>query len=135
MEERQARKLGYKPVLRFVRSAVVGVDPNLPGTGQIFAVNKLLNEMNMKVEDIDYFEINEAFASKVVTCKDVTNSVREIKCKWWCNCARSSVRCIWSYACNTFVLSSAKRAYEVWNYGVRNRGGIGLALLFEKVED
>lgn len=31
MEERQARKLGYKPVLRFVRSAVVGVDPNLRG--------------------------------------------------------------------------------------------------------
>lgn len=65
---RKARKLGYKPVLRFVRSAVVGVDPNLPGTGPIFAVNKLLNEMNMKVEDIDYFEINEAFASKVVAC-------------------------------------------------------------------
>ena len=59
-------KLGYKPILRFVCSAVVGVDPNLPGTGPIFAVNKLLNEMNMKVEDIDYFEINEAFASKVV---------------------------------------------------------------------
>ena len=68
MEEGQARKLGYKPVLRFVRSAVVGVDPNLPGTGPIFAVNKLLNERNMKVEDIDYFEINEAFASKVVAC-------------------------------------------------------------------
>ena len=33
MEEGQARKLGYKPVLRFVRSAVVGVDPKLPGTG------------------------------------------------------------------------------------------------------
>ena len=31
-------------------------------------MNKLLNEMNMKVEDIDYFEINEAFASKVVAC-------------------------------------------------------------------
>ena len=68
MEEGQARKLGYKPVLRFVRSAVVGVDPKLPGTGLIFAVNKLLNEMNVKVEDIDYFEINEAFASKVVAC-------------------------------------------------------------------
>ena len=68
MEEGQARKLGYKPVLRFVRSAVVGVDPKLPGTGPIFAVNKLLNEMNVKVEDIDYFEINEAFASKVVAC-------------------------------------------------------------------
>ena len=35
MEEGQALKLGYKPVLRFVRNTVVGVDPNLPGTGDI----------------------------------------------------------------------------------------------------
>lgn len=64
----QARKLGYKPFLRFVRSAVVGVDPNLPGTGPIFAVQKLLREMNLVIEDIDCIEMNEAFAAKVVAC-------------------------------------------------------------------
>ncbi len=121
MEEGQARKLGYKPVLRFVRSAVVGVDPKLPGTGPIFAVNKLLNEMNVKVEDIDYFEINEAFASKVVACaKELQIPYEKSKCKWWSNCARSSVRCIWCYACNTFVLSGTKRVYEIWNCYIRN---------------
>lgn len=46
----------------------MGVDFKFLGIGLIFVVNKLLNEMNMKVEDIDYFEINEVFVLKVVVC-------------------------------------------------------------------
>lgn len=121
MEEGQARKLGYKPVLRFVRSAVVGVDPKLPGTGPIFAVNKLLNEMNVKVEDIDYFEINEAFASKVVACaKELQIPYEKVNVNGGAIALRSSVRRIRCYACNTFVLSGTKRVYEIWNCYIRN---------------
>ena len=89
----------------------------------------------MKVEDIDYFEINEAFASKVVTCAKTLQIPYEKLNVNGGAIALGHPYGASGYACNTFVLSSAKRAYEVWNYDVRNRGGIGLALLFEKVED
>ncbi|PGT15258.1 acetyl-CoA C-acyltransferase [Bacillus cereus] len=136
MEEGQARKLGYKPVLRFVRSVVVGVDPNLPGTGPIFAVNKLLNGMNLKVEDIDYFEINEAFASKIVACaKELQIPYEKL------NVNGGAIALGHPYGASgamlvTRLFYQAQR--EHMKYGIATLGiggGIGLALLFEKVED
>ncbi|MEM5664755.1 acetyl-CoA C-acyltransferase [Bacillus toyonensis] len=136
MEEGQARKLGYKPVLRFVRSAVVGVDPTLPGTGPIFAVKKILNKMNVKVEDIDYFEINEAFASKVVACaKELQIPYEKL------NVNGGAIALGHPYGASgamlvTRLFYQAKR--DSMKYGMATLGiggGIGLALLFEKVED
>ena len=136
MEEGQALKLGYKPVLRFVRSTVVGVDPNLPGTGPIFAVNRLLNEMNVKVEDIDYFEINEAFASKVVACaKELQIPYEKL------NVNGGAIALGHPYGASgamlvTRLFYQAQR--ESMKYGIATLGiggGIGIALLFEKVED
>ncbi|PGC35626.1 acetyl-CoA C-acyltransferase [Bacillus toyonensis] len=136
MEEGQARKLGYKPVLRFVRSVVVGVDPTLPGTGPIFAVKKILNEMNVKVEDIDYFEINEAFASKVVACaKGLQIPYEKL------NVNGGAIALGHPYGASgamlvTRLFYQAQR--EHMKYGIATLGiggGIGLALLFEKVED
>ena len=136
MEEGQALKFGYKPVLRFVRSTVVGVDPNLPGTGPIFAVNRLLNEMNVKVEDIDYFEINEAFASKVVACaKELQIPYEKL------NVNGGAIALGHPYGASgamlvTRLFYQAQR--ESMKYGIATLGiggGIGIALLFEKVED
>ncbi|EJQ97659.1 acetyl-CoA C-acyltransferase [Bacillus cereus] len=136
MEEGQARKLGYKPVLRFVRSAVVGVDPNLPGTGPIFAVQKLLREMNLVIEDIDCIEMNEAFAAKVVACAQTLQIPYEKL-----NVNGGAIALGHPYGASgamlvTRLFYQAKR--EHMKYGIATLGiggGIGLALLFEKVED
>ncbi|PEK49544.1 acetyl-CoA C-acyltransferase [Bacillus toyonensis] len=136
MEEGQARKLGYKPVLRFVRSAVVGVDPNLPGTGPIFAVQKLLREMNLAIEDIDCIEMNEAFASKIVACaKELQIPYEKL------NVNGGAIALGHPYGASgamlvTRLFYQAKR--DSMKYGMATLGiggGIGLALLFEKVED
>ena len=66
MSEEKAKEHGYEPILRFVDSAVIGVDPNYPALGPIPAVRHLLQKHSLRIEDIDLFEINEAFASKVV---------------------------------------------------------------------
>merc|ERR1712060_776285 len=59
-----AKKLGL-PVLARMRSyAVVGVDPNLMGIGPAFAIPAALEKASLKVDDIDIYEINEAFASQ-----------------------------------------------------------------------
>ena len=65
MSEDKAQELNLKPVLRFVDSAVIGTDPNYPATGPIPAVSKILAKNNLLIEDIDLFEINEAFAVKI----------------------------------------------------------------------
>ncbi|WP_163536423.1 acetyl-CoA C-acyltransferase [Gracilibacillus sp. YIM 98692] len=65
MSEDKAKELHLQPILRFVDSTVIGVDPHFPATGPIPAVSKLLAKNNLTIEDIDLIEINEAFAVKV----------------------------------------------------------------------
>merc|ERR1712217_370983 len=61
-----AKELGL-PILGRIRSfAVVGVDPNLMGIGPAFAIPEALKKANLSINDIDIYEINEAFASQAV---------------------------------------------------------------------
>ncbi|MBL8382605.1 MAG: thiolase family protein [Burkholderiales bacterium] len=58
----EAERLGVVPEARIVDYAVVGVPPEIMGAGPVPAITRLLERARMKVSDIDYFEINEAFA-------------------------------------------------------------------------
>ncbi|HEY0251813.1 MAG TPA: thiolase family protein [Kofleriaceae bacterium] len=60
--------LGVKPLALFRGFAVAGVDPEIMGIGPIPAVRKLLAKHHLKVDDIEIFELNEAFASQSVYC-------------------------------------------------------------------
>ena len=66
MTEEKAAALGMKPIARIVDTCNVGVDPVLMLTGPIDATQHLLRRNNMKIDDFDVFEINEAFASVVL---------------------------------------------------------------------
>ena len=66
MTEEKANALGLKPRARVVDTCLVGVDPVLMLTGPIDATQRLLERNNLKIDDIDVFEINEAFASVVL---------------------------------------------------------------------
>ncbi len=57
-----AQRLGIQPEARLVDWAVVGVPPEIMGAGPVPAITKLLARQRLRVEDIDYWEINEAFA-------------------------------------------------------------------------
>ncbi|MEM9954956.1 MAG: thiolase family protein [Chloroflexota bacterium] len=61
----KARELGLKPRARIVSSVTVGSDPHLMLTGPIPATKKVLEKADMSMDDIDVFEVNEAFASVV----------------------------------------------------------------------
>jgi acetyl-CoA acetyltransferase family protein len=60
--------LGQTPLARVVTSAVAGVDPSVMGIGPVPAVRKALKRAGLKVEQIDLWELNEAFASQSVAC-------------------------------------------------------------------
>lgn len=68
MEAKTAERLGYKPLVRVVASAVVGVDPSYMGLGPIPATRKALQRAGLKIQDIDLIELNEAFAAQSVPC-------------------------------------------------------------------
>ena len=64
MSEKMVNELGLKPIGRLVNSAVAGVHPRVMGIGPIEAVPKVLRQAGMSSSDIDFFELNEAFASQ-----------------------------------------------------------------------
>ncbi len=70
MSREKADQLGLKPKLVFRGFAVAGCEPDEMGIGPIFAVPKLLSRANLKVSDIDLWELNEAFAVQVLYCRD-----------------------------------------------------------------
>jgi acetyl-CoA C-acetyltransferase len=70
MSAKMAEKKGLKPLGTFRGFAVVGCEPDEMGIGPVFAVPKLLARTGMKMDDIDLWELNEAFASQVLYCRD-----------------------------------------------------------------
>jgi acetyl-CoA C-acetyltransferase len=70
MEEGQASRLGLQPLGRFHGFAVAGCEPDEMGLGPVYAVPKLLQRHGLSVEDIDLWELNEAFAVQVLLCRD-----------------------------------------------------------------
>ena len=64
MSAEKAEKLGLKPIARFVSFAVGGVEPELMGIGPVVAIPKALEKAGLKQDDIDLFELNEAFAAQ-----------------------------------------------------------------------
>ncbi|MET0349207.1 MAG: acetyl-CoA C-acyltransferase [Rhizobacter sp.] len=70
MNETLAEKRGFKPLGRFLGFAVAGCEPDEMGIGPVFAVPKVLNKLGLTVNDIDLWELNEAFAVQVLYCAD-----------------------------------------------------------------
>lgn len=68
--EAYASQKGLKPLGRFLGFAVAGCEPDEMGIGPVFAVPKVLKKLGLKVEDIDLWELNEAFAVQVLYCRD-----------------------------------------------------------------
>jgi len=62
MSEKMVKELNLEPIARMVTYATEGIDPRIMGMGPIKAVPKALRQAGMKLEDIDLFELNEAFA-------------------------------------------------------------------------
>jgi acetyl-CoA acyltransferase len=64
MSERMVKQLNLKPIARMVSYAVAGVDPRIMGIGPVAAIPKALKLANLNLNDIDLFELNEAFAAQ-----------------------------------------------------------------------
>jgi acetyl-CoA C-acetyltransferase len=70
MDETLASKRGLQPLGRFLGFAVAGCEPDEMGIGPVFAIPKVLARLGLKIDDIDLWELNEAFAVQVIYCRD-----------------------------------------------------------------
>jgi len=70
MDSKEAEKQGLEPLGAFRGFAVAGCEPDEMGIGPVFAVPRLLERHGLKVDDIDLWELNEAFASQALYCAD-----------------------------------------------------------------
>lgn len=66
MSEKKCGALGIKPLARIVSYAVTGLDPRVMGLGPVSAIQAVLNKTGLTLEDIDLFEINEAFSAQAL---------------------------------------------------------------------
>lgn len=66
---------GLKPLARWVNCSVVGLEPDLMGMGPYYAINEVLKNAGLAKEDIDLYELNEAFAAQSLAC------IRKLKLK------------------------------------------------------
>ncbi|WP_445492706.1 acetyl-CoA C-acyltransferase [Niallia sp. 03133] len=134
MSEEKAKELGYQPILRFVDSVVTGVNPNYPASGPIPAISQLLSKHSLSIQDIDLFELNEAFASKVVAC------AKELKIPYEkLNIEGGAIALGHPYGASGAILVT-RLFYEVQRYKalfsistIGIGGGIGIAVLWESM--
>ena len=70
MNEDVASRRGFKPLGRFLGFAVAGCEPDEMGIGPVFAIPKVLKRLGLSINDIDLWELNEAFAVQVIYCRD-----------------------------------------------------------------
>ena len=70
MSDREAARRGLRPLGAFRGFAVAGCDPREMGIGPVFAVPKLLERTGTRMDDVDLWELNEAFAVQVIYCRD-----------------------------------------------------------------
>jgi len=71
--EEELHRFDRPPLARIVATVNIGLDPSVMGLGPVYAIRKLLAQLDMKMDDIDLFEINEAFAAQVIACQRELN--------------------------------------------------------------
>ena len=66
MSGKKVKELGIKPIAKFLGYKAVGVDPKYMGIGPAYAIPEVLKLTGLSIDDIDLFEINEAFAAQAL---------------------------------------------------------------------
>lgn len=134
MERSVAEQRGYKPMGRLVGYSVVGVDPKYMGIGPVPAVRKVLERTGLTINDIDVFELNEAFAAQALAViRDLELPMEKVN-------PNGSGISLGHPIGATGAILTVKALYELQRTGGRYAcvtmcigGGQGIAAIFERM--
>ncbi len=133
MNEESARSLGLKPLATIRSCCTVADDPYLVGTAPVPAIKNVLNDSKLALEDIQLFEINEAFAAYYLACERELGLNREIT-----NVNGSGISLghpVGSTGCRILVTLLYEMERRGLNLGISSLcagGGVGTAILVER---
>lgn len=81
MSAEKAQELGLKPIARVRAATLAGVDPSIMGYGPVPSTQKALKQLGMDIKDIDYVELNEAFAAQAIPVLKDLNLLEDMESK------------------------------------------------------
>jgi acetyl-CoA C-acetyltransferase len=134
MSEEKATAEGFEPRARIVASTVAAIRPEVMGLGPIPAIQQLLKNTGMTIDDIDVVEINEAFAAQIVPCKDELGIPDEKLNPFGGAIALGHPFGMTGARIMTTLLNDLETLDET--YGIESMcvaGGMGMAMLVERV--
>ena len=135
MSREKAEELGIKPRLFFKAFTVVGVHPSIMGYGPVPAIRKLLGKTDVKLEDIDLFELNEAFAAQAVACvKELQLDPAKVNVNGGAIALGHPVGCTGARLAVTLMHEMERRSAHYGIVSLCIGGGQGIAALFERRE-
>ena len=133
MSREKAAELGLKPLVAFRTFSTVGVDPSIMGYGPVPAVSKLLAKAGLRKEEIDLYELNEAFAAQAAACvQDLGLDAEKVNVNGGAIALGHAVGCSGARLLVTIMNEMQRRQSR---YGVLSLcigGGQGIATLVER---
>lgn len=134
MSADKAQELGLKPMAIFRSFAVGGVDPDIMGIGPVVAIPKALKLAGLKLEDIDLFELNEAFASQALYCvRELGIDMEKVNVNGGAIALGHPLGCTGTKLTVTLLNELARRQGKYGIVSMCIGGGMGAAAVFEMV--
>ena len=136
MESRRAESLGLKPLGRFVGYATAGVEPERFGIGPVPAIRKALKHARLSLDDIDLFELNEAFASQVLAClRELPIDPEKLNVNGGAIALGHPLGCTGAKLTATLLYEMRRRNARYGMVTMCVGGGMGAAGIFESIAD
>jgi acetyl-CoA acyltransferase len=134
MSREKADELGLKPLAKFVAYSVAGCPPELMGIGPSVAIPKVLKAADMKLEDIELFEINEAFASQFLyCCKNLDIDLNKVNVNGGAIALGHPLGCTGSKLTVQLIYEMRRRSLKYGIVSMCIGGGMGAAGIFEMI--
>ncbi|NFB56452.1 acetyl-CoA C-acetyltransferase [Clostridium botulinum] len=133
MSEEKANELGIKPLAKIVAYGTSGVDPKIMGYGPFYATKKTLEKANIKIEDMDLIEANEAFAAQsLAVAKDLGFDMDKVNVNGGAIALGHPIGCSGARILTSLLYEMEKRDSKRGLATLCIGGGMGTAIIVER---
>jgi acetyl-CoA C-acetyltransferase len=134
VNEEMLKKYNLKPLAKIKAMAIAGVEPRIMGIGPVSAIKKALQRANLTLNDIDLFELNEAFASQALACiQELNIDITKVNVNGGAIAIGHPLGASGSRISTTLIHEMQKHTHVKWGLASMCIGvGQGAAIIYEK---